>query len=60
MPRVNLPMVRVMSFVGCVIGIYNMLWAAIIGGSIGAYLAFIHIPLLTISIHSFILSIKAC
>jgi len=58
-PRVNLPMVRVMSFIGSVMGFYNMFWAVLTGGSIGAWVGFIHIPLLSISIYSFILSIRA-
>ena len=58
-PRVNLPMVRVMSFIGSVMGFYNMFWAIVIGGSGGAWVGFIHIPLLSISIYSFILSIRA-
>jgi hypothetical protein len=57
-PRVNLPALRVTSFIGALIGIFNMGIGFIIGGSEGLYHGFIHVPLLTLSLSCFILSAK--
>jgi hypothetical protein len=57
-PRVNLPAIRVTSFIGVLLGIFNIGIGLTIGGSEGLYHGFIHIPLLTISLSSFTRSIK--
>jgi hypothetical protein len=57
-PRVNLPVLRITSFIGIIIGSTMMLTVPGIGGPLGSYLAFIHIPLLTISLYCFVLSFK--
>jgi hypothetical protein len=57
-PKVNLPALRVTSFIGAILGIFNIVIGFMIWGSEGLYHGFIHVPLLTLSLCCFILSIK--
>jgi len=57
-PRVNLPTLRVTSFIGTLLGIFNIGIGFMIWGSEGLYHGFIHVPLLVSSLCCFILSIK--
>jgi hypothetical protein len=54
-PKVNFPALRVTSFIGSCIGIFNM--AGVFIGW-GLYHGFIHIPLLAISLYCFVISIR--
>ena len=56
--RVNLPALRVTSFIGTLLGIFNIGIGFMIWGSEGLYHGFIHVSLLVLSLCSFILSIK--
>lgn len=65
-PRVNLPALRVTSFIGAMIGVFNIVYS--IGSMVGfmrwcseslcLYLGFLHTPLLTLSLCCFTLSIR--
>jgi hypothetical protein len=57
-PRVNLPALRVTSFIGTILGISNIGIGFYNMGSESLYHGFIHIPLLALSLYCFILSIK--
>ncbi len=57
-PRINLPAIRVTSFIGALLGIFNTGIGFMIWGSEGLYHGFIHMPLLIISLCCFIQSIK--
>jgi len=57
-PRINLPALRVTSFIGIMLGIFNIGIGFMIWGSEGLYHGFIHVPLLALSLCCFILSIK--
>ena len=57
-PRINLPALRITSFIGTILGIFNIGIGFIIGNNEGLYHGFIHVPLLVLSLCCFILSIK--
>jgi hypothetical protein len=55
-PTVNLPLLRVMSFVGIYFGVVNMIvWFIVIPS--GWWMGVLHIPLLSISIYAFVLGL---
>jgi hypothetical protein len=55
-PTVNLPVLRVSSFVGMIFGVVNMLvWFFVMPS--GWWMGVLHIPLLAISIYAFVLSL---
>jgi len=52
-PRVNIPALRVTSFIGTLLGIFNIGICFMMWGSEGLYHGFIHIPLLALSLCCF-------
>ncbi len=57
-PYFNLPLVRIMSFIGVIIALCNFSGALLTGGNWGLYHAVIHVPLFAISLYCFVLALK--
>ena len=57
-PRVNLPLLRVMSFIGIVVGVITLVITFMKGPSDGIYWTLLHAPLIIISVYAFVLGMK--
>jgi len=57
-PYFNLPLVRIMSFIGVIIALCNFAFALSAGGSYALYHVVTHVPLFAISLYCFALALK--
>ncbi len=57
-PYFNLPLIRIMSFIGVIIALCNFAFALSAGGNYGLYHAVIHVPLFAISLYCFVLALR--
>ena len=57
-PNVNLPAFRVTSFIGIILSLFTMGVGAARGGSEGVYWVLLHIPILSVSVESFVVGLR--